>query len=157
MADPKVKLAYDESLRAITAQAAVLDNLRSRAATIVSVASLVTTFLGGQALIKPTAQSPEVDINFWGVIAIGCFCGIGLCILAILWPYRWRFVMSAQILLAGAGTSGVTEDSMLSDVARYNEANYDQNEQRLQNLFWLFRVAVLLLVLESLAWIMNLR
>src|SRR6266571_6574757 len=46
------ELAYQEGLRGITQQQAVLDSLHRRAGTILAVASLVTSFLGGAALGK---------------------------------------------------------------------------------------------------------
>lgn len=156
VADPLVRIAYDESLRAVTAQAGVLDNLRSRASTVIAAASLVTAFLGGQALAKPSATLSHVEMDTWAWVAVGAFLGIGLLILAVLWPWKWRFVMSAKSLLASAQISGVTEDSMLADLARFNEKNYDANAVRLENLMWCFRGAILLLAVEALAWMMNL-
>jgi hypothetical protein len=44
------KLAHQEGLRAIAQQQSVLDGLRGRAGTLLAVASLATSFLGGLAL-----------------------------------------------------------------------------------------------------------
>ena len=47
------RLAYEASVRAIEDQARVLEDLRSRAATLVAAAALVTSFLGGTTLTGP--------------------------------------------------------------------------------------------------------
>jgi hypothetical protein len=48
--DSVFEVPYAESVRMLTQQASALDNLRSRASTILAAAALVTTFLGAQAL-----------------------------------------------------------------------------------------------------------
>jgi hypothetical protein len=76
MAETIANLAYDESIRAITAHAGVLDNLRARAGTLVAVASLVTSFLGGQALVKPSLDHGALvrqSLDSYAIGAIGAF------------------------------------------------------------------------------------
>ena len=53
-ADEAYKVPYDESVRMLTQQGSALDNIRTRAGTLVAAASLVTTFVGAQAFAKPS-------------------------------------------------------------------------------------------------------
>jgi hypothetical protein len=57
------RVVYEESVRAMNQQAGVLDNLRARAGTLIAAASLVTGFLGGQALAKPSLSSGQWSIR----------------------------------------------------------------------------------------------
>jgi amino acid permease len=43
------ELAYEASIRAIEAQATLVESLRSRAGTMLAATALVTSFFGGQA------------------------------------------------------------------------------------------------------------
>ena len=46
--DAIYQVAYDEAKQAVAEQVGALDNLRGRAATLLAVASLATSFLGGE-------------------------------------------------------------------------------------------------------------
>lgn len=50
--DPRKALAYNESLRALTQQAGVLDGLRTRTGILLAALSVTATFLGSMALNK---------------------------------------------------------------------------------------------------------
>jgi len=70
MDDTPYRLAYEASVRAIEDQARVLEDLRSRAATLVAAAALVTGFLGEAALTRADTITP---LSWIGVaIAIQC-------------------------------------------------------------------------------------
>lgn len=157
MGDTVISLAYDEAKAAITAQAAALDGLRSRAGTLLAAASLVTSFLGGQVLAKPQLSSgvvtrPEIGTEGW--FAIAFFVALAVLTLAILWPYQWRFVMSAKTILSNGGTS--TFDASQQELAEFHETNHDLNAEKLDQLFWCFRLACVLLVAETIAWVLDL-
>jgi hypothetical protein len=157
MADTIGRLAYDEAKSAITAQASVLDGLRARAGTLLAAASLVTSFLGGQVLAKPQLASgvvsrPSIGTEGWA--AIVCFVGLAVLALAILWPYKWRFVLSAGTILSNGESSDF--EGAQKELAEYHETNHDLNEDKLGRLFWCFRFACALLVAETIAWILDL-
>lgn len=89
MADSVAAIAYEETVRGLTAQAGVLDNLRTRAGTLIAVASLVTSFLGGQALAKPTFRGGVLErqpLAGWGVGAVAAFVLLAIAAIVILWP-----------------------------------------------------------------------
>jgi hypothetical protein len=154
MAETVVNLAYEEAKSAISSQASTLDGLRSRAGTLLAAASLVTGFLGGQALVKPTFDKGVVvraDIGTEGWIAIGCFILVAVLTLVILWPYQWRFEMGAKVILKGDDFEGTQRE-----LAEYHEKNWDSNKIKLDRLFSCFRWATVLLAAETVAWIIDL-
>lgn len=154
MTDTVAKLAYEEARSAISSQSTTLDGLRSRAGTLLAAASLVTSFLGGQALAKPTLDNGLVvraDVGCEGWVAIGLFVLVAALTLAILWPYEWRFVMSAKTILAGTDFEATQRD-----LAEYHEKNFDSNKKKLDRLFWCFRWACVFLAGETVAWIVEL-
>lgn len=160
--DSPINAAYDEAVRFIGVQAASVDALRSRAATVIAAASLVTTFLGGQALAKPSISADTVSyaaIDGWGWAAIAALCGIAAATIAVMWPYRWQWSQRAD------GLIGIYENHQPSltlidaqrEIALHLQESYDTNERR---LFWLglaFRASLVLLVLESICWVLDLR
>jgi hypothetical protein len=102
------RIAYDASVRAIQDQASVLDGLRTRAGTMLAAAALVSSFLGGQALRGSTG------LKLWSLttLAIGAFVLSAVLALLILWPFAFRFSLSAGALInavdeheAAGGTS----------------------------------------------------
>lgn len=51
------KVAYEEAVRALSEQQAVIDSFRNRAGMLFSAAAIATSFLGGQALHGGNAAS----------------------------------------------------------------------------------------------------
>jgi hypothetical protein len=89
-----VQLAYDAAVRAIADQASAVESLRSGAGTIFAATALVTSFLGGFALARNTA---EIELGSRTGAAIAIFVALAVLTLAILWPYRRRFSISAEV------------------------------------------------------------
>ena len=161
--DSPVKAAYDEAVRVIGVQAASLDALRSRASTVIATASLVTTFLGGQVLAKPTISNGTVIIpalSGWGWAAVGALCGIAASVIAVMWPYRWAWSQRADGLIGlyeARRTAPMTLIDAQRELALHLQASYDINEARLARLGWVFKLSLVLLVAESIFWIVDLR
>lgn len=87
--DATYELAYAEARRALDEQERAVVELRSRAGQLIAAAAITTSFFGGQAL--------RGRIHGFGWAAIGCFVGLSLSVLAILWPRRdWEFVLSPR-------------------------------------------------------------
>ena len=89
------RIAYDASVRAIQDQASVLDSLRTRSGTVLAAAALVSSFLGGQVL----RQETHLDLWSLSTVAVCAFVGSALLALLILWPFEFRFSLSAGALL----------------------------------------------------------
>jgi hypothetical protein len=158
MADGIANIAYEETVRGLTAQAGVLDNLRTRAGTLIAVASLVTSFLGGQALAKPSFRAGALErqpLEGWAIVAIVAFVLVAVAAIVVLWPRRWNFTMSAAVLLTDEWRA-LSSDEAKEHLAAYHEENYESNRGQLDMLFWAFRVGCVLLVVETIAWILDL-
>jgi hypothetical protein len=148
MAETTAAIIYDEATRAIARQQTVLDGVRTRAGTLFAAASLVTAFLGGQAL----THHPALDFFAWAAIVV--FVLLFASVLAILWPWRFQFVMSAKILIEDHSQKAVPD--LQTYLAETWERNYDTNQLRIDRLFSLFRVACGFLSLEVVAWLVSL-
>ena len=87
------------------------------------------------------------------------FAGVALAVFGILWPRsHWEFIAGPRRLIA----TYVETEHPLSlarihrDLALHMEDSYDANAWRLGWVIRLFRVAILLLAAETLAWIIDL-
>lgn len=153
-ADPATyELVYAEALRSITQQQAVLDELRGRAATVLSAAAIVTGFLGGIAL-------DDAKVGIIGAAAIIVFAIAGfLCVVVLLpWP-GWNFRWNIHDLLANYvedPTSPATKAEMQRDLAYWAEEDYQSNASRIAVLWWLLRAAAALLVTDVILWLIEL-
>jgi MFS family permease len=84
-------VAFSQAVRALDAQTTALESLRTRAATILSAAALVTAFLGGLALAGLTLQNGEIqraELTAWSWLGISSFLAVLLLSLVMLFPYR---------------------------------------------------------------------
>ena len=89
------KLAFDEALRSIGDQRNTLETVRARGGILLSAASVVTSFLGGQAL-------EDGDLGVAGWLAIASFGGVGLFALTLLLRKgRLSFHISPTQLIVG--------------------------------------------------------
>jgi hypothetical protein len=142
------ELAYGEAVRGLAEQSSVLEDLQSRAGTLLAASSLVTSFLGSRAL--------NAGFDTWAVVAVVAFVLASLTVIGVLWPrHRWRFVISSSALLE----IGVAEQSLVTvyrELALRREAMYDDNSERMNQLFLLFRLSCIFLILEVIAWIVDL-
>ena len=155
MTETPHRLAYEASVRAIEDQARVLEGLRSRAGTIFAAAALVTTFLGSGI---PAEGGVFADFEPWSLdgVVVAAFIAAAVLTLAILWPFRFRFSISAadMISIIRARTAHpVTSTEAYEEVALRLEALYDDNRTRIVPLLWCFRGAIVCLVIEVAAWI----
>jgi hypothetical protein len=147
------RLAYEASVRAIEDQARVLEDLRSRAATLVAAAALVTSFLGGTTLTRSSA----IEARSWTGVAFAAFLLAAASSLAVLWPVRLRFSVSAGEMLElvherQQTSTPVTPTEALGELAIRLELMYDGNAPRIQALLWVFRLGILFLSIEVAAW-----
>lgn len=153
MDETPYRLAYDASVRAIEDQARVLEDLRSRASTLVAAAALVTGFLGQEALTRADAIEPLS----WAGLAIASFIATAVAAFVILWPVHVRFSVSAAEIIdilrdRAATATPVDAREALTEVATRLELMYDGNSGRIQRLLWVFRGAIVFLSIEVAAW-----
>jgi hypothetical protein len=150
MADSTYSLAYEEALRGVVQQQAVLTDIRGRAATMLGAASVSTSFLGGIALQQ---QRP----TGWSWVAIGAFVAVGFLTIWILLPRRgWTFRMSARKLIKEYIESDNPAElpEMYRDLALHLENHFEVNQRRLEQLFLRLRIASAVLVGEIVLWLL---
>ena len=79
--------------------------------------------------------------------------------IALLWPYSWKFRRSAKDILR----EYIEHDEPLElpaiqrDLALHLEANFKKNEEKLNRLLKVFQLGAVMLALEVVAWLMELR
>ena len=153
------QIVYEEAVRGLDKQEAALDDLRSRTGILLGAASLTTAFLGGQALnhrndlVKRHLAAGAFDVPAW--TAVGAFVGVAVFCLVILLPWIWNFVVSAQVLIEDhvEVPERNAPERLWLFLARTHEENWESNQPKLNRLFWAFRLAILSLAAEVVAWI----
>ncbi|SRR6266566_5518917 len=151
--DAIYQLAYEEARRRLGEQVGELDNLRTRAGTLLAVVLLSTSFLGGVVLQGKTPH----DWLSW--VAIAAFLGAVAIILVLLAPRRdWVFGNSAKTIIEDYAEGQPPRDLATTHrhLALYLEKNEDKNASRLDCLYWLFTAASVLLGGEILLWLVAL-
>lgn len=141
-------------MRAIEDEAQIVEGLRSRAGTLFAATALVTSFLGGFALVGDTAEFDAFSLTG---SAVGIFVLLAILTLAIVWPYRMRFSVSARDILTIVDErepgNPVTAVEAYRELALRYETMYDYNAVRIRVLLWCFRLAIVCLVAEVAVWI----
>jgi drug/metabolite transporter (DMT)-like permease len=147
--DPRKKLAYDESIRALQQQSSVLDDLRTRTGIVLAALSITAGFLGAKALENP-------GLTTWSWAAIVCFALAGVFSLCVLWPSgKWSFTSNAKIILEDLSRDdSITLDEMYGTYGEANQEAWESHDRdRLKPLIWFFRLAVIFLVLQVGFWL----
>jgi hypothetical protein len=152
-ADPRAyELAYEEARRTLEDQERAVNDLRSRAGTLIAAAAITTSFFGGEAL--------RHDTNAAAWIAIGCFVLLGLAVLLILWPTELQFAISPQQFIE-TYTEPPSADPLplhriQRDLALHMGTSAQENRRQLRELSLAFRVSAVLLLAEVVAWVVAL-
>jgi hypothetical protein len=160
-ADPLAAFGYDEAVRNITDQASVLEALRGRAGTLLSTAALATSFLGGLTLVAPAISAAGAfrgaRIGGFAWAAIIAFGVVALLTFAILWPWTWRFTMNPVLFVTEARKEGLDLDPLKWQLAEYHQANWTRNDAKLKWLYRAFQVGIVVLVIEIVFWILEVK
>lgn len=142
------KVAYDEAVRALSEQQAVIESVRTRAGLVSSVAAITTSFLGAQAF-----QNDNPSPASW--LALLCFIAVAAAALAILWPRRWEGAANPRELIKSYIESPETApvDRLYRDLSIFLHGSYLENREGLERLAVFLQVASALLALEVALWI----
>jgi hypothetical protein len=141
-------LAFDEAGRALDAQERTVNELRSRAGVLIAAAAIATSFFGARAI-------EDSMLTAWAWIALGSFLVVGLGVLFVLWPrHDWSFSASAvDVIATYVEPEPLPLPTIHRDLAIHRAVAYDANAAQLRQLFWVFRCALVALVIETAAWI----
>jgi hypothetical protein len=146
MPEASFRLAYDEAVRALRAQADEHGSLRTRAGTILATSLVVTSFFGGQAVAR---NAPASSLGWLAVIA---FLFAGISSLGVLFPTDLRFasdVGEVVSLIEKASPNQEPHRELSLSLAR----QLDTNRRRIDAMRWTFRASAVAVLAETVLWI----
>ena len=145
------ELAFEEAGRALDAQERAVNELRSRAGVLIAAAAITTSFFGSRAITGD-------GLSVWVWVAVVAFIVVGGSVLTVLWPRTdWSFSASAADIIAEYVEPEPVEFPLVQrDLALHRSAAYDRNALQLGRLFLVFRLGLIVLVVEVAAWIVAL-
>ena len=152
----RLRIIYEEAVRNIEGQRQEVDDLRGRTGYLLAGTTIATSFLGGIAL--KTAGSTENPLIWF---ALGSFVLVGLLVLCVLFPQRWRFYLRIRPTDARRGLLGTYVDGppsrdlafMYRRLAERHDRNRLQNLKGLRRLQLFFRIAVVSTIIEIVLWV----
>jgi hypothetical protein len=149
-AEASYELAFKEASRALTAQERAVDSFYARAGVTFSGGAIVTSFLGG------TALNGGVGIAGW--IAVGLFVLFGARVATLLWPKTWQFTAASTRILSGyiEADEPHTLASIHRNLAIFMQRGFDANREQLQEQSKALQFAGVLLLFETLGWVIEL-
>ena len=138
----KYELAYEAAATLLTQQDGALGNLRTRATSVFSIATLVAALASTAGLVTKAPVYPiGIDIGLLAAIAL-----IGLCTLVIVWPVKvWHWGPSAPDLLR---FSGGADQARMAATRSMNTACASNNSVLHSRMLW-FQAGVIGLGLET--------
>jgi hypothetical protein len=149
--DARVKLAYDESTRALDMQSSTIDELRSRTGVLLATITVAAAFLGAAALEHHRTHG----VLWWptSLAFVGFLAAIGLC-LGVLWPVELEFIYGADTL-DDYFSRDAPATEMCRAMAYGNGKSWTGNDGRIKRRVTLFRWACAALGLDVLLWLVN--
>jgi hypothetical protein len=148
--DARAAFVYQEALRGLLQQLAAIESLHARAATLIFAASFASSLLGGQALAD--------GVDTWDWIALGLLVAIGGLAVFLLWPYYnlwFRFDPEELIARYVDVAEPVPMAAMHLELARQIKADGQRNGRIVRRLREAMQVALILLLLEIVAWLFS--
>lgn len=141
------KVAYEEAVRALSEQRAVIESLRVRAGLLFSAAAITASFMGPQAL-----RSGKLTPGSW--LALSCFIAVAASSLAILWPRGWEDTANPEDVIGAylEPMEGNPTENLHRDLSLHMHNSYMENSRGVDQLAALFQIASSLLTLEVVMW-----
>lgn len=144
--DPRLALIYEEALRGLAQQQALVEGFGNRAGSLIFATAFASSLLGGTALAD--------GLGVWEWVALGLLFGIGALIALMLWPYyNYRFRLDPAELLRDYGDGAVSMSEMHRALALRLEAYRASNWRIIQRLRLALQLALILFILEIFAWL----
>jgi hypothetical protein len=151
------EVVYAEAIRALDLQRAAFDGLRARVGFLLSASTIATSFLGGLAL------QDSSDAGSW--VAIVLFVAFGAVALRLLWPRAegadgftaTPSIVIGEYLEPECDKEPVSLEELYRDLALFAEEAHNRNrDAHLLPLTNFFRIAIVLLTAEIVAWVVDL-
>ena len=143
---PDFRLAYDEAVRALRAQADEHGSLRTRAGTILATSLVVTSFFGGQAVAR------NAPVSSLGWLAVVAFLLAGVASLGVLFPTDLRFASDVGQVVSLIEKASSTKDPY-RELSLSLGLRFDSNRRRIDAMRWAFRASAIAVLAETVFWI----
>src|SRR5262245_12843590 len=148
--DPRLAFVYQEALRGLQQQQAGIQSLQARAATLIFAASFASSLLGSQALAD--------GLGAWDWIALGLLLAIGTLAAFLLWPYynlTFRFDPVELLARYVDVSEPLPVAAVYRELALRIKNDWRQNGRIVKRLREALQVALILLLLEIVAWLLS--
>eukprot|EP01035_Chromulina_nebulosa_P006096 gene6096-8260_t len=145
--DPRLTLIYEESIRALHHQQSFVENMNSRAGSLIFATAFANSLLGSRALAD--------GLGTWDWIAASLLFVIGALIVFMLWPYhRYSFSFDPEDLLRTYvdGERAATLSEMHRALALRLKSDMASNWRIISRLRTALQVGLIALLLNILAW-----
>jgi hypothetical protein len=145
--DPRLAFIYQEALRGLVQQQGLVENLNTRAGSLIFATAFASSLLGGSALSD--------GLGRWDWIALALLFGIGVLIVFMLWPfhnYTFRFDPNELLSQYVDNDRRTTMPEMHRALALRIEVDRENNWRIIQRLRVALQLALILLLFEILAW-----
>jgi hypothetical protein len=147
--DPRLELIYREALRGLVQQQGVVESMNTRAGNLIFAAAFVSSLFGSRALAD--------GLGLFDGLAVALLFVLGALIVFMLWPYhnyRFRFDPAELLSLYVDGEAPASLPQMHRSLALRIEADRASNWRLIQRLRVALQIALILLLLEILAWLL---
>lgn len=147
-------LAFAEGTRALDNQAATVDQVRVRAAGVLTTATVASVFLVG---IVAQASPEEQDLLYWALVVIGAalYAGLLFFVVAVQLPrYEWDFHLRPAVIVESYadGNPPASLSETHRGLSMFVDQNIRHNQTNLNGMHRLLAISLVLLVLEIAAW-----
>lgn len=145
---PRLAFIYQEAVRGLNHQQNVVENMNTRAGSLIFATAFANSLLGGRALSD--------GLGFWDWIAVALLFAIGGLIVFMLWPYhQYTFRFDPEELLDQYvdGDRPATMPAMHRALALRIKADMASNWRIIQRLRMALQIALIFLLLNILAWL----
>jgi hypothetical protein len=142
------EVVYEQAVRAVEQQVHQLDELRNRTSVVLAASGVITGFLGRGAV--------ERGLEAWGYCALAAFVTSALACVWVLLPRweSWEFSINAKKLTPYFLDEADPEppDELFKYLANAIQDDFEQNANRLSNLYSGFTLACVTLAVETVLW-----
>jgi hypothetical protein len=143
MSDDLARLAYESSLRRLDKQEGSLTEIRSRTGLVLAASSLGASFLG-----RPAFDADPFAVALVALLAFGVSIGASLYVLLPKKEFFFSLVGSHlyEELYPFRDDAAEVLRRLAYDLDRF----WEGNDQKMQRIFWAFRIAIAVLATEIL-------
>ena|SRR5438128_2406799 len=104
-----------------------------------------------------TRRTRASSTRLLSTLLVGAFVATAALALLILWPFEFRFSVSAQdtfdAIARHSGNAPLPPSELYRVLALQLEWTFDHNRRKIRRLLWALELAILFLAVEVAAWI----